>query len=41
MIGARAAGLFPVLMDPYQFHLDAEYARVSSLDDLAGVITNA
>jgi FMN phosphatase YigB (HAD superfamily) len=41
VIGARAAGLVPVLMDPYQFHLDADYARVSSLDDLAGVIANA
>jgi putative hydrolase of the HAD superfamily len=41
VIGARAAGLFPVLMDPYQFHLDADYARVSSLDDLAGIVANA
>jgi putative hydrolase of the HAD superfamily len=40
VIGARAAGLFPVLMDPYQFHLDADYARVSSLDDLAGIVAN-
>jgi putative hydrolase of the HAD superfamily len=38
VVGARAAGLFPVLMDPFQFHLDADYARVSSLSDLATVI---
>ncbi len=40
VIGARAAGLFPVLMDPYQFHLDADYERVSSLAALAGVVAN-
>ena len=25
VVGARAAGLFPVLMDPFEFHLDADY----------------
>ncbi len=38
IVGARAAGLFPVLMDPYQLHLDADFARVSSLDDLAAIV---
>src|SRR5262249_38264819 len=38
IVGARAAGLFPIVMDPYEFHLDADYARVSSLSDLASVI---
>ncbi len=38
VVGARAAGLFPVLMDPFQFHLEADYARISSLSDLAAVI---
>jgi len=39
--GARAAGLFPVLMDPFAFHLDADYHRVSSLTELAGIIGSA
>ncbi len=40
VVGARAAGLFPVLMDPFQFHLDADYARTSSLTELAGIIAS-
>jgi len=38
VVGARAAGLHPVVMDPYQFHLDADYSRVSSLGDLANIL---
>ncbi len=38
VVGARAAGLNPVLMDPYEFHLDADFNRVSSLTDLAGIL---
>jgi putative hydrolase of the HAD superfamily len=38
VVGARAAGLFPIVMDPYEFHLDADYARVASLSELASVI---
>jgi putative hydrolase of the HAD superfamily len=41
VVGARAAGLHPVLMDPYQFHLDADYARVSSLTELATMLRAA
>ncbi|MDP9332705.1 MAG: HAD hydrolase-like protein [Actinomycetota bacterium] len=41
VVGARAAGLHPVLMDPYQFHLDADYARISSLTELATVLRAA
>lgn len=41
VVGARAAGLFPVVMDPYQFHLDADYSRVSSLTELAGLVAAA
>jgi putative hydrolase of the HAD superfamily len=37
--GARAAGLFPVVMDPYAFHLDADYARVASLSELAAIVS--
>jgi putative hydrolase of the HAD superfamily len=38
VIGARAAGLHPVLMDPFEFHLDADYDRVGSLAELATVL---
>jgi putative hydrolase of the HAD superfamily len=38
VVGARAAGLFPIVMDPYTFHLEADYARVSSLAELASII---
>jgi putative hydrolase of the HAD superfamily len=41
VIGARAAGLHPVLMDPYEFHLDADFHRVGSLAELATLIANA
>lgn len=32
--GARAAGLYPVLIDPYDDHIGAEFARISSLREL-------
>jgi putative hydrolase of the HAD superfamily len=35
VVGARRAGLRPVLMDPLRLHLDADYDRVDSLADLA------
>jgi putative hydrolase of the HAD superfamily len=35
VVGARKAGLWPVLMDPYSLHLDADYDRVGSLAELA------
>jgi len=39
VVGARAAGLHPIVMDPYQFHLDAAtYSRVGSLDELATIV---
>ena len=38
VVGARAAGLHPVLMDPYEFHLDADYDRVASLAELASLV---
>ena len=38
VVGARAAGLHPVLMDPYEFHLDADFHRVGSLSELATVL---
>jgi putative hydrolase of the HAD superfamily len=38
VIGARAAGLHPVLMDPYELHLDADYDRIGSLSELAKIV---
>jgi len=32
---ARAAGLWPIIMDPYGFQPDADYARVASLAEVA------
>jgi putative hydrolase of the HAD superfamily len=40
VIGARKAGLHPVLMDPFQLHLDADYDRTGSLTELAARITD-
>jgi len=40
IIGARAAGMHPVLMDPYDLHLDADYDRVGSLSELAKIIAS-
>jgi putative hydrolase of the HAD superfamily len=36
VVGARRAGLRPVLMDPLGLHHDADFDRVDSLADLAG-----
>jgi putative hydrolase of the HAD superfamily len=38
VVGARAAALHPVLMDPFELHLDADYDRVASLTELAAVV---
>jgi len=38
VVGARAAGLHAIVMDPFEFHLDADYSRVPSLSALAQVI---
>jgi putative hydrolase of the HAD superfamily len=35
VVGARRAGLHPIVMDPYELHLDADYERVGSLQELA------
>ena len=34
--GARAAGLHPILLDPYDDHPDADFARIRSLHELLG-----
>jgi putative hydrolase of the HAD superfamily len=41
VVGARAAGLHPIVMDPYAFHLGADYSRISSLTELATVLRAA
>jgi putative hydrolase of the HAD superfamily len=35
VVGARAAGLRPFLIDPYELHVDGDCERVSSLRELA------
>jgi FMN phosphatase YigB (HAD superfamily) len=39
VVGARRAGIRPYLMDPLGLHLDADYERISSLTELADLIT--
>lgn len=41
VVGARRAGLRPVVMDPLELHLDAGYDRVDSLADLAARVAAA
>jgi putative hydrolase of the HAD superfamily len=41
IVGARRAGLRPFLMDPLGLHVGADYDRVASLTDLAGLIEMA
>jgi putative hydrolase of the HAD superfamily len=36
--GARAAGVRPVLIDPYDFHSDLDVERVSSLLDVVELV---
>ena len=35
VVGARRVGMHAFVMDPYELHLDADYDRVASLEDLA------
>jgi putative hydrolase of the HAD superfamily len=39
--GARNAGIHPIVMDPYELHVGADYARVTSLHDVARLVVNA
>ena len=39
VVGARAAGLHPIVMDPFGFHDDADYVTVGSLLDVAELVT--
>jgi FMN phosphatase YigB (HAD superfamily) len=39
VVGARAAGIRPFVMDPFGLHHDADYERVGSLSELAALVT--
>ena len=39
VVGARRAGLWPIVMDPFGFNAGADYARVSSLVDVAEMVS--
>jgi putative hydrolase of the HAD superfamily len=41
VVGARAAGVHPVLVDPYDDHPDADVVRIRHLRDLVGLLTGA
>ena len=38
VVGARAAGLRPFLMDPFDLNGDADYDRIASLGELAALL---
>ena len=38
VVGARAAGLRPFLVDPFHLHDDADYDRVADLAEVAGLV---
>ena len=38
VVGARAAGMQPFLLDPYDDHVDAEYPRIQAVADLVPLI---
>lgn len=38
IVGARGGGMHAVVMDPFEFHLDADYSRVASLSELASIV---
>lgn len=38
VVGARAAGLRPIVMDPFGFHNGADYATAGSLSDVAALV---
>ncbi|HEX6311627.1 MAG TPA: HAD-IA family hydrolase [Acidimicrobiia bacterium] len=41
VVGARAAGIRPVLVDPYDFHPDLDVERVRSLADVVDLVVGA
>jgi putative hydrolase of the HAD superfamily len=41
VVGARRAGLRPLVIDPLGLHTDADYGRVASLQELARIVDEA
>ena len=39
VVGARAAGLWPIVMDPFEFQAGADYERVTALAEVAAMVT--
>jgi putative hydrolase of the HAD superfamily len=39
VVGARAAGLWPIVMDPFGFQADADYHRVTALAEVAEMVS--
>ena len=39
VVGARAAGLWPIVMDPFGFQAGADYERVTSLVEVAAMVS--
>jgi putative hydrolase of the HAD superfamily len=39
VVGARASGLWPIVMDPFGFQTGADYARVTSLTEVAAMVS--
>ena len=37
--GAGAAGLHPILIDPYDDHADADFERIRSIGELVAMLT--
>jgi predicted HAD superfamily phosphohydrolase YqeG len=41
VVGARRAGIRPILVDPLGLHFDASYERIPALVDLAELVATA
>jgi len=41
VVGARNAGLWPIVMDPFGFQPGVDYARVTSLFDVAELVSSS
>jgi len=39
VVGARAAGLWPIVMDPFGFQAHADYSRVTTLAEVAEMVS--
>ena len=39
VVGARAAGMWPIVMDTYGFNEGADFARVTSLAEVAAMVS--